>query len=123
MTNFRLAAMAAALLAGGAAQAQTTIITEQPAQTQTVVREQVVLTPVQRQTIYRIISHERALPAAPIAPYSVGTRVPAGVTLYPVPDTVVAEVPTVKRYKYMVVNGRAILVDPVTSEVVAEVGD
>jgi Protein of unknown function (DUF1236) len=124
MTNFRRAAMAAVLLAGGAAQAQTTIITEEPAQPRTVVRERVQLTPVQRQTIYRTIVREHVAPAPPPAvAYRVGTRVPGSVTLYPVPETVVAEVPAVKRYKYMVVNGQAILVDPVTSEVVAEVGD
>ena len=59
----------------------------------------------------------------PTVAYRVGTRVPETVTLYPVPETVVAEVPAVKRYKYMVVNGQVVLVDPVTSEVVAEVAD
>ncbi len=123
MTNFRRAAIALSLLAGGAAQAQTTIITQEPAQTQTVVRERVELTPVQRQTIYRTIVRERVAPPPPTVAYHVGTRVPESVTLYRVPETVVAEVPAVKRYKYMVVNGQVVLVDPVTSEVVAEVAD
>ena len=64
MTNFRLAAIAAASLAGSAAQAQTTIITSEPAQTQTIVRERVELTPVQRQTIYRTIVRERCCAGA-----------------------------------------------------------
>ena len=53
--------------------------------------------------------------------YVVGSRVPATATLAPVPATVAAEVPAVSRYQYMVVDGRLLLVDPVTSTVVAEI--
>jgi hypothetical protein len=125
MTMIRHAAIAAALLAGaGAASAQTTVITRQPVETRTVVTsEPVQLTPVQRQTIYRTIVRERVAPAPPTVAYEVGTRVPNTVQLYSVPQSVAVEVPAVRSYKYMMVNGRVVLVDPATSEVVAELAD
>jgi len=49
--------------------------------------------------------------------------VPAGATLYAVPQEVAVEVPTVRNYAYIRVNGRVVLVDPATSEVVADFGD
>lgn len=118
----------AAIVAATAVQAQTTIVT-QPVQTQTVVTEQpLVLSPVQRQTIYRTIVRQRpaatvAQAPAPVVEYRVGARVPNTVALYPVPQEVVAEVPAVQNYRYMVINDRAWLVDPVTSEIVAEVDE
>jgi hypothetical protein len=122
-------------LAAGAAQAQTTIITqpappatvvtEPPA---TVVTEPLVLTPGQRQVIYRTIVQEPVVQeqvtvgtGAPVVENQVGTRVPASTTLYPIPQEVAVEVPAVKNYRYMVINNRAWLVDPATSEIVAEV--
>lgn len=120
------AAATALLLAGGfAASAQTTIITTQPQTTGTVVAApaRVELSPVQRQTVYRTIIRERAVPAQPTVEYRVGTRVPEATQLYAVPQDVVAEVPEVRSYKYMVVNNRVLLVDPATSEVVAELAN
>jgi hypothetical protein len=55
--------------------------------------------------------------------YVVGDRVPTTVALSPVPQRVVEQVPSTSRYMYMVINGRLLLVDPVTSTVVAEVVD
>jgi hypothetical protein len=49
--------------------------------------------------------------------------VPVSVPLYAVPQEVAVEVPTIRRYKYMRVNDHVVLVDPVTSEVVADFGD
>ena len=128
MTQFRQTAMrgaiAAALLAGAtAANAQTTVITREPVETRTVVTtgEPLRLSPVQRQTIYRTIVRERVMPTEPTVEYRVGTRVPQSARLYSVPDTVAVEVPAIKRYKYMMVNDRVVLVDPATSEVVDEV--
>lgn len=125
MTMIRHAAIAAALLAStGAASAQTTVITRQPVETRTVVTgEPVQLTPVQRQTVYRTIVRERVAPAPPTVAYEVGTRVPDTVELYTVPQSVAVEVPAVRSYKYMMVNGRVVLVDPATSQVVAELAD
>lgn len=126
MTHFRqtslLAAIAAGLVAGTAtANAQTTVITREPVQTETVVTTQPLqLMPVQRQTIYRTIEHERVKRAPATVTYRVGARVPQTVQLYSVPETVAVEVPAIRTYKYMMVNDRVVLVDPATSEVVAE---
>ncbi len=130
MTQFRQTAIrgmiAAVLLAGAAAaNAQTTVITREPVQSRTVVTtdEPLRLSPVQRQTIYRTIVRERVAPTEPTVEYRIGTRVPQTARLYSVPETVAVEVPAVKRYKYMMVNNRVVLVDPATSEVVAEFAD
>jgi len=122
MTHFRHAAIAVVLLAGAsAASAQTTVITREPVESRTVVTtEPLRLTPVERQTIYRTIVRERVSPARPTVEYRVGTRVAESVQLYSVPQEVAVEVPVIRSYKYMVVNDRVVLIDPATSEVVAE---
>ena len=116
--------MAALLASASTASAQTTVITREPVEAQTVVTtEPLQLTPVQRRTIYRTIVSERISPAQPTVEYRVGTRVPADVQLYSVPQEVAVEVPVIRSYKYMVVNNRVVLIDPATSEVVAELAD
>jgi len=136
MTQFRHAAIAAALVAGAtAAHAQTTVITREPVQSQTVITREPVqtqtvvtgarvqLTPVQRRTVYRTIVQERVQPTQPTIEYRVGTRVPESVRLYSVPQEVAVEVPAIRQYRYMMVNNHVVLVDPATSEVVAELAD
>jgi hypothetical protein len=145
MTQFRHAAIALALVTGAtAAHAQTTVITREPVQTETVItrpvqtetvitepaqtrtvvaRAPLKLSPTQRQTVYRTIVRERVKPTQETVRYRVGMRVPETVQLYPVPESVVTEVPVVRDYKYMVVNDRVVLVDPVTSEVVDDFFD
>lgn len=125
MTYFRHAVIAAGLIAGAtAASAQTTVITREPVETRTVVTTAPLqLTPVQRRTVYRTIVRERVEAARPTVEYRVGTRIPESVQLYSVPQEVAVEVPSIRSYKYMVVNGRVVLVDPATSEVVAELAE
>ena len=125
MTYFRHAEIVAAVVAGATtASAQTTIITREPVESRTVVTtEPLELTPVQRRTIYRTIVRERVAPAEPTVEYRVGARLPDSVRLYSVPQEVAVEVPTIRSYKYMVVNNRVVLVDPATSQVVEEVVD
>jgi hypothetical protein len=135
----------------GAASAQTTIITREPApvvveqpgvivqqpgvivqervqQPGVVVQERVVqerplmLSPEQRTTVYRTIRQREVAPSAGVE-VSVGGRVPGTVQLYDVPQSVAVEVPAVRSYKYMVVNNRVVLVDPATSTIVAEFAD
>ena len=125
MTLFSPCRDRGSVLAGAsAASAQTTVITREPVESRTVVTtEPLQLTPVQRRTIYRTIVRERVAPAQPTIEYRVGARVPDSVQLYAVPQEVAVEVPAIRSYKYMVVNNRVVLVDPATSEVVAEVVD
>ena len=125
MSNFRHAAIVAALVAGATtASAQTTIITREPVESRTVVTtEPLELTPVQRHTIYRTIVRERVVVADPTIEYRVGARISDSVQLYPVPQEAALEVPGTRSYKYMVVNNRVVLVDPATSQVVEEVVD
>jgi hypothetical protein len=132
MQEFRKSALQSAFLAAtaatlftGTALAQTTIVTQEPVQSRTVVTtEPLQLTPVQRQTVYRTIVRDRvAAPPQAAVEYRVGTRIPAETQLYAVPQEVAVEVPAVRSYKYMVVNGQVLLVDPATSQVVAELDD
>ena len=115
MTHFHHAAIVSALLASvGAVNAQTTVITREPVESRTVVTtEPLQLTPVQRQTIYRTIVRERVPPARPSVEYRVGARLPESVQLYTLPHEVAVEVP----------DNHVVLIDPATSEVVAEVVD
>jgi len=39
------------------------------------------------------------------------------------PQEIAVEVPAIRSYKYMVVNDRVVLIDPATSEVVAELAE
>ena len=48
---------------------------------------------------------------------------PCMVQLYSVPETVAVDVPAIRQFKYMMVNDRVVLVDPVTSQVVGELAD
>lgn len=105
----------------------------------------VALTPAQRTTIFRTIipqgggrapivkeriwtetapaARDRVVtqPAVPAYAYSVGSRVADAYALAPLPQSVVATVPAVQSYRYMVINNRLLLVDPATGYVVAEV--
>lgn len=118
-----LTAASLMLIAGlSAAQAQTTVITREPVVTGTTVATVPLrLTPAQRHRIYRTIVRER-VPAASVE-YRVGARIPPDAELYALPRQVAVAVPVIEPYKYMVVNDRVLLVDPATSQVVAELAD
>ena len=130
MKTIGIAALSlAAVVSAGAAQAQTTIITE-PGPPVVTFQPPIVLTPTQRQVIYQNIVREPVVQGqvtvgapAPVVEYRVGARVPANVTLRPIPQRVVTEVPTVSPYRYMVINNRTWLVDPATSTIIAEVSE
>ena len=107
---------AALLITTTAANAQTTIIErDNPS---VVTRERIELTPAQRTTIYRTVTRARVRAAEPGFAVRLGARVPQAVELSEIPTAVIEEVPTVRRYRYMVVNNEVVLVDPITSEVV-----
>ncbi|MEX2127589.1 MAG: DUF1236 domain-containing protein [Xanthobacteraceae bacterium] len=108
----RVSTAAIALLAAvSAASAQTTTIIERPAAT-------IELSPAQRTIIHRHVVRERAVTLPPRVELRVGAPIPQTVELYPFPDEVYVEVPTLKRYRYLYVNNQVVLVDPETSEIV-----
>jgi hypothetical protein len=55
------------------------------------------------------------------APYTVGSLLPASVAVTPLPARATVAVPAVRPYRYATMNGRVLLVDPVTNTVVADV--
>jgi hypothetical protein len=73
----------------------------------------------------RIIRRDIRIDNARMADVDVdeGQIVPSTVLMEPLPPTVVEEVPAVRPYRYFVDQGRIILVDPATREVVGVVAD
>jgi uncharacterized protein DUF1236 len=51
---------------------------------------------------------------------TVGSRVPATVPIYALPETLARQVPAARPYRYVIVDDRVLLVDPLTNVVVAE---
>jgi hypothetical protein len=84
-----------------------------------IVREQIVTEPVAPAPVVR----DRIAPAGPAYARAVGSRVADAYALAPMPQAVVATVPSVRPYRYMVINNRLLLFDPATGIVVAEVTD
>jgi hypothetical protein len=110
--------LALLLAAAPVASAQTTTIIERPA------RGYVELSPAQRTIIQRRVVRERRVVAPPPQlELRVGAPIPQAVELYPLPDDVYVEVPSVKRYRYFQVHDQVVLVDPDTSEIVEIIRD
>lgn len=118
----RNSAVALALAAMPAsAFAQTTTIT-----TTTETRGPSDLSPEQRTVIYRTVTREHQVApgeAVVLAPgtamnYDVGAPVPRDVAIYDFPEDAYMDVPELRRYRYVYVNNRLVLVDPATSQVV-----
>ena len=84
-----------------------------------IVTESVAPAPVVRE---RVAPPDSAYPGSAYA-YAVGSRVADAGALAPMPQAVVATVPSVRPYRYMVINNRLLLFDPATGIVVAEVTD
>jgi hypothetical protein len=89
-----------------------------------IVRERIVTEPVAPAPVVR----ERVAPPGSAYPgsayaYAVGSRVADAGALAPMPQAVVATAPSLRSYRYMVINNRLLLVDPATGIVVAEVTD
>jgi hypothetical protein len=75
------------------------------------------LTDAQQQLLVESVQDE-GLPQAEIPELADGQTVPQSVELTPVPSAVVAQVPTIERYRVAVANNRVVLVDPGTRVVV-----
>jgi hypothetical protein len=114
-------AFALALLPASAI-AQTTTVT-----TTTETRRPSPLSPDQRTVIYRTVTREQhvapgrpvVVPApGPAVTYEVGRPVPREVATYDFPEDANIDTPELRRYRYVYVNNRLVLVDPATSQVV-----
>lgn len=93
-------AAAAVLLTG--AFAQTTVIIE----------------PQQRTVIRNYVVKERVRPIELRERVVVGTTIPAEIELTPVPETIYAEVPSLRPYRYFVWDDRFVLVEPSSRRVI-----
>jgi hypothetical protein len=69
------------------------------------------------------VVRERVAPPGSAYAYAVGSRVADAGALAPMPQAVVATVPSLRSYRYMLINNRLLLVDPATGIVVAELTD
>lgn len=129
--------------------ARTTVKRTTRQTTRTVARPRLALNPQERQIVYRTIVEREVVPArravpqtyatqqvmVPAAPvvaateiddepvYSVGSVLPANVPLYAMPQNVALSVPATRPYSYAWLGGRAYVVDPANSVVLADLSD
>ncbi len=118
MTSRIVISLAALLALSPAAVAQTVTTT-----TTTVETRGPRLSPEQRSVIYRTVTRERRVTPGPEIQVRVGARLPREVELSAFPDETYVDVPVMKRYKYVYVANRLVVVDPETSEVVDEIAE
>jgi hypothetical protein len=81
--------------------------------------QRVRLTSAQRTAILKAVSADKERVKAPANfKAAVGAQVPSTVELRDLPDTVVADAPEIRNYKYTMVQNQVVLVDPSTMRVV-----
>jgi hypothetical protein len=81
------------------------------------------LSPEQRTVIYRTVTRERRVTPPVNVRYRIGAPLPAEVELSAFPDDTYVDVPVLKRYRYVYMNDKVLVVDPETSEVVDIITD
>jgi Protein of unknown function (DUF1236) len=68
-----------------------------------------------------VVVEQEVAPAVYPTRYVVGSQLPAGIALAPVPAATALQVPAIRPYSYARIGGRLLLVDPVTYTVVADI--
>ena len=86
------------------------------------IEEKLILTPTQRNAIYNEVSKDKNKVASQNFAPVIGADVPPMIELYTLPDDAVASVPAAKLYKYTMVSGKVVLVDPTKMRVVDVIG-
>jgi len=107
---FSLALSAALLSLGVPASGQTpTVVPAQP---------KINLTLEQRYVIKELIKDLNISPASQKIETTVGTTVPATITLSPMPQLVAEKIPQVKSHLFFLENGKIVIVDPKENKIV-----
>ncbi len=78
----------------------------------------VVIEPQQRTVIRNYVVKERVRPIELRERVVVGATLPAEIELTPVPETIYAEVPSLRPYRYFVWEDRFVLVEPSSRRVI-----
>jgi hypothetical protein len=86
------------------------------------IEQKLILTPAQRTAIYDDVSKDKSKVAPNSFSPVIGADVPPMIELYTLPDAAVAGVPAAKLYKYTMVQGKVVLVDPTKMRVVDVIG-
>jgi hypothetical protein len=86
------------------------------------IEQKLLLTPAQRDAIYREVSQDKNKTAQKDFTPVIGADVPPMIELYTLPDDAVADIPAAKDYKYTMVQDRVVLVDPTKMRVVDVIG-
>jgi hypothetical protein len=83
------------------------------------ITEPLRLTAKQRTEIYQAVGNNKLRTPPPSdLPVTVGAQIPPVTELYALPETVTAEVPSAKFYRYTIAQNRVVIVDPVNLKVV-----
>jgi len=82
-------------------------------------RGAVNLSTEQRSTIKTVIHEQKVQPTSLNVSISVGTRIPHGTRLHPLPARVVEVYPAWRGYEYILVGDQIVVIDPATLEIVA----
>ena len=86
------------------------------------IEQKLILSPTQRTAIYDQVSKDKSKVAPKGFSPVIGADVPPMIELYMLPDEAVAGVPAAKLYKYTMVEGKVVLVDPTKMRVVDVIG-
>jgi hypothetical protein len=77
------------------------------------------LSATQRAAIFAAVSREKSKVTPPLAfNPAIGAKVPPSIALYPMPDSTLADIPSIRPYQYTVIKDQVVLVDPTTLQVV-----
>jgi hypothetical protein len=77
------------------------------------------LTPEQRTEIYAAVGKNKLrTPPPPDFPATVGAQIPPVTELYALPDSVTAQVPSAKFYRYTIAQNQVVIVDPTNLKVI-----
>ncbi len=73
--------------------------------------------PAHGKLIQEYVVTERVQPVKVAIPLEIGTTIPDGIKLAPVPLGMVAKVPEVRNYEYFVAGNRVVFVEPYTRKI------